>query len=223
MLENLKPTDLPTKNNEVKEDPFKIPEIKDLPKIDDSEPNKKVDSPPNVKTLPPLETTDRKIDSDTSYYCDNTNTLESKDTNENVNRIPCRNEKLEGQSHPVTGVSFVEKTVEDADGEQVTGVFPVFDSAFDAQLPEDLQQSSDAKQFSECNKQLKDAIDKDPELKDKFTEEQLEQIENGDTPDGYTWHHHEEKGKMQLVDTETHDKTGHTGGKAVWGGGTENR
>nr|WP_314741409.1 HNH endonuclease [uncultured Haemophilus sp.] len=110
-----------------------------------------------------------------------------------------------------------------ADGEKMKGVFPVFDSAFDAQLPEELYQATDAKQSSECNKQLKDAVNKNPELKAKFTEEQLEQIENGDTPDGYTWHHNEEKGKMQLVDTETHDKTRHTGGRFVWGGGTGSR
>ena len=90
-------------------------------------------------------------------------------------------------------------------------------------MPEDLEKASDKEQFAECNKQLKEAIAKDPELKEKFTPEQLEQIENGDTPDGYTWHHDAEKGKMQLVDSETHAKTGHTGGKAIWGGGQENR
>ena len=48
-------------------------------------------------------------------------------------------------------------------------------------------------------------------------------IEDGETPDGYTWHHDAEAGKMQLVDFETHQKTGHTGGRYIWGGGTENR
>ena len=47
-----------------------------------------------------------------------------------------------------------------ADGEKMKGVFPVFDSAFDAQLPEELYQATDAKQSSECNKQLKDAVNK---------------------------------------------------------------
>ena len=41
-------------------------------------------------------------------------------------------------------------------------------------------------QFAECNNQLKEAVEKDPELAKKFTPEQLEQIRNGDTPDGYT-------------------------------------
>ena len=55
-----------------------------------------------------------------------------------------------------------------------------------------MYQSSDRVQFEECNKQLKEAVENNSELKEKFSDEQLEQIENGDTPDGYTWHHHEE-------------------------------
>ena len=137
--------------------------------------------------------------------------------------IHTRNESLDGDRHPITGVPFERKTVEDSDGNEVTGVFPVFDSEFDAQLPDELLQSSDREQFDECNKQLKEAVENDPELAAKFTPEQLEQIMNGETPDGYTWHHNEEKGKMQLVDADTHAQTGHTGGKTIWGGGNENR
>lgn len=137
--------------------------------------------------------------------------------------IHTRNESLEGKKHPETGVPFERKTVKDADGNEVTGVFPEFDSAFDAQLPEDLYKSSDKEQFAECNKQLKEKVENNPEFAKKFTSEQLEQIKNGDTPDGYTWHHNEETGKMQLVDSDVHAKTGHTGGKTIWGGGNENR
>ena len=32
------------------------------------------------------------------------------------------------------------------------------------------------------------------------------------TPDGFTWHHHQDKGLMQLIDSWVHSKTGHTGG-----------
>ncbi len=155
----------------------------------------------------------------------NTDTANNRETESEKNsyEIHTRNESLEGDRHPITGVPFERKTVKDADGNDVTGVFPVFDSEFDAQLPEDLYQSTDKEQFTECNKQLKEAIENDPELAKKFTPEQLEQIMNGDTPDGYTWHHNEETGKMQLVDSDTHAKTGHTGGKTIWGGGNENR
>lgn len=150
--------------------------------------------------------------------------VEKADGNDGESKeIHTRNEDLEGKNHPVTGVPFDRKTVTDSEGNEVDGVFPVFDSEYDAQLPESLYKASDKEQFAECNKQLKEAVEKDPELAKKFTPEQLEQIKNGDTPDGYTWHHNEKTGKMQLVDSDTHAKTGHTGGKTIWGGGNENR
>jgi hypothetical protein len=37
-----------------------------------------------------------------------------------------------------------------------------------------------------------------------------------ETPDGYTWHHHQEHGRMQLVPSELHQATGHTGGFSLW-------
>ena len=33
-----------------------------------------------------------------------------------------------------------------------------------------------------------------------------------ETPSGYTWHHHQEQGLLQLVDRRVHAATGHTGG-----------
>lgn len=137
-------------------------------------------------------------------------------------KIKCINEALAGKTHSETGVPFERKLVQ-VDEKLYEVVVPKFDSAFDAQLPADKLKETDVKQFKECNTQLKDAIANNKELREKFDDEQLEQIENGDTPDGYTWHHDAEVGKMQLVDTETHQKTGHTGGRAIWGGGTENR
>ena len=35
-----------------------------------------------------------------------------------------------------------------------------------------------------------------------------------ETPVGYTWHHHQNAGRMQLIDRGVHAKTGHTGGFA---------
>lgn len=136
--------------------------------------------------------------------------------------IKCRNENLEGQEHPETGVPFEKKQVE-VDGKQYEVVVPEFESSYDAQLPEDMYEATDREQFKECNSQLKNEVATNQDLRERFDDEQLEQIENGDTPDGYTWHHDAEAGKMQLVDTETHQKTGHTGGRSIWGGGTENR
>jgi hypothetical protein len=36
-----------------------------------------------------------------------------------------------------------------------------------------------------------------------------------DTPEGYTWHHHQDKTTMQLVPSKIHADTGHTGGHAI--------
>lgn len=140
-----------------------------------------------------------------------------------VEDLCMRNKHLEGKKHPETDVPFVKKTVTDSNGNSFEGVFPVFDSLFDVQLPEKLYKAKDADQEKECNEKLKEAVKNDPELAKKFTPEQLKDIENGETPEGYTWHHNEETGKMQLVDSYIHSKTGHTGGKPIWGGGKENR
>lgn len=129
-------------------------------------------------------------------------------------------EDMEGKTGD-NGVKYERKLI-DIDGVKIEGVFPVFDSAFDVQLPDELTKESNPKQFKECNEQLKEAIKNDPELRSKFTEEQLQDIEDGVVPEGYVWHHNEEKGKMQLVKVEDHDRTqggaAHTGGKALWGG-----
>jgi RHS repeat-associated protein len=36
------------------------------------------------------------------------------------------------------------------------------------------------------------------------------------TPEGYTWNHHQDYGKMQLIEKGVHKDTGHTGGFSIW-------
>jgi hypothetical protein len=38
-------------------------------------------------------------------------------------------------------------------------------------------------------------------------------------PKGFTWHHHEDTGVMQLIPTDLHKAVGHTGGWVIWSGG----
>lgn len=106
-------------------------------------------------------------------------------------------------------------------GIKLEGIFPVFESKYDTYLPNENLQSSSATQFEKCNQNLKKDIFNNPDLEKQFTKEQLDDIKNGITPRGYTWHHHEEPGRMQLVKTEDHDKTiggaPHTGGNSIWG------
>ncbi len=35
-------------------------------------------------------------------------------------------------------------------------------------------------------------------------------------PKGYTWHHHQDFGRMQLIESNVHARTGHTGGFTLW-------
>ncbi|MDE6084658.1 MAG: HNH endonuclease [Muribaculaceae bacterium] len=179
--------------------PEKFSDISDTPQINDSE---------NTSSLESQEQTDANTE---------------VEDNAEVKQIKTINSGLEGQNHPVTDVPFERKVVTTETGEKVEGVFPQFESKFDAQLPEDLQLASDADQFAECNRQLKEKYDSDPDFRNQFDERQKENIEEGGTPYGYTWHHNEETGKMQLVDYDTHQKTAHTGGRSIWGGGSDNR
>lgn len=138
-------------------------------------------------------------------------------------QMPTRNQELEGKTHNDTKVPFVAKVVENSDGVLIKVVVPEFKSIIDVKLPDELLLSYDNEQFTECNKKLMEEVGNNSEIKAQFTEEQLEQIGEGETPDGFTWHHDAEKGKMQLIDAKIHAQTGHTGGKVIWGGGKENR
>ncbi len=190
------------------------------------EPEPVEDASEGDNKLPPVENTSDQnvIENDNVDNCDSTEGTQKPldKVEESPEYIKCRNEELEGKTHPETGVPFERKQVE-IDGKQYEVVVPEFESAYDATLPEDMFESSDAEQSKECNLQLKNAIATDKDFRAQFDDDQIEQIENGETPDGYTWHHDAEPGKMQLVDTDIHQKTGHTGGRSIWGGGTENR
>jgi len=146
-----------------------------------------------------------------------------EEANKPIRYIDTRNQTLENDVHPITGVPFVRKIVELPSGEKVEGVFPEFPVEYEMKLDESLYLDSDARQFRVTIDKLAEDIENNPALRKKFTPEQLEQIKNGETPDGYVWHHSEQPGILQLVDKDLHDKTGHTGGRYLWGGGAENR
>ncbi len=140
---------------------------------------------------------------------------------DNIRHIPTINEGMEGKT--VNGVKFA-KRVFTLNGEKVEGVFPVFKSEFECKLPENMYTASDNEQMKYCTKKLAEKIERDPEFAKKFTPRQLEQIRNGEPRiSGLTWHHNEVPGKMQLVNAEDHSAARHTGGRSIWGGGSESR
>lgn len=65
----------------------------------------------------------------------------------------------------------------------------------EAKLPKELWNKSDDIQFRWLDKQI------------------------GGRPKGYTWHHHQDEGRMQLVEFGVHNVTNHNGGRSVWAGG----
>jgi hypothetical protein len=140
-------------------------------------------------------------------------------------RIETTNDHLAGSVHPETGVPFLENTVELTNGQDVTGAFPVFDVDYEVQMDESLYLQSDYVHFSYANQELYDAIQAEPDLADDLglSQQDVQTLSQGDTPDGFTWHHNEEPGVLQLVDQDTHANTAHTGGRELWGGGGEYR
>lgn len=121
--------------------------------------------------------------------------------NNSTKWLNIKNGKLAGKKHPKTKVKF------NKDG------FPIFKSYGSITLPSKYLKSSNSTQFKYSNLTL--AKNKDA-LK-KFNKDQRKQIKEGKTPEKYTWHHHQTRGYMQLVNTKIHKKTGHTGGKSIWG------
>ncbi|SDO87762.1 DNase/tRNase domain of colicin-like bacteriocin [Paenibacillus sp. yr247] len=149
--------------------------------------------------------------------------LMESDANADVHHISTINEDLAGAEHPDTGVHYEDTTVELPNGKVVEGIFPDFTEAYTGELPQDMFTDSDATQFAYMNDQLSAAVQHDPQLASDFTEQQLEQIRAGETPDGYIWHHSEQPGRMELVDEKIHAMSAHTGGRSLWGGGTNHR
>ena len=67
-----------------------------------------------------------------------------------------------------------------------------------------------------ATKNLAEAIRKGQVRSSSFNSEQLKAIGKGQAkiPD-YTWHHHQDTGRMQLVPEKLHHDTGHIGWEAM--------
>ncbi|MHC0037592.1 HNH endonuclease [Pseudoneobacillus sp. C159] len=139
--------------------------------------------------------------------------------------IKTRNDHLAGFEHAETGVPFESKLIELPNGEVVEGAFPVFQSEFSVVLAEEVYLESDNTHFKMANETLYQSIEQDSNLARELglSPTDVEALAHNQTPDGYVWHHSEQPGVLQLVEEEVHEKTGHTGGRELWGGGGENR
>lgn len=95
--------------------------------------------------------------------------------------------------------------------------FPKFPHKFQMTLKNTSLKLERKDHDKKANEALQKAFNKNPKsFKSKFTKSQIEQIKKGQKPDGYTWHHHQTRGVMQLVHKSYHEGTSHTGGFAIW-------
>jgi hypothetical protein len=107
------------------------------------------------------------------------------------------------------------------DGIRYINGFPDFSpvTLYEATLLPSIYLERPKEHEAECNSQLAVALDDYPALVNYFTDEQIEEIRRGNTPDDYTWHHHQETGRMQLVPQRIHAACRHVGGMSIWGSG----
>jgi hypothetical protein len=105
--------------------------------------------------------------------------------------------------------------------------FVVFDSKFDTFVPDHmLGTQGHGAHFKHSNERVREMLKQNPDLRDEMglTQKQydffMRKNASKDAPKGLTWHHHQDTGRMQLVDLEEHQAfVPHTGGMSIWGGG----
>lgn len=112
---------------------------------------------------------------------------------------------MAGKTHPKTKVRF------DAKG------FPKFKVYYTVKLRKKYFSETRERHFYMANKILSSNIGTSTRINAKFSRKQIKEIYQGSTPSGYTWHHHQEAGVLQLVDEQIHTKTSHIGGYSIWG------
>jgi hypothetical protein len=105
--------------------------------------------------------------------------------------------------------------------------FVVFDSKFDTFVPDRMLGTQEhGAHFKYSNERVREMLKQNPNLRNEMglSPEQVRFFERENAsqkaPDGLTWHHHQDTGRMQLVDADEHEAfVPHTGGMSIWGGG----
>jgi len=140
--------------------------------------------------------------------------LPFKGTRDPVNPIPNLGRNRAGQT-----VSDGKHSLRfDKDG------FPEFDTPFETLIDDvHIGSGNHPAHFRAANANLHKALEKNPRLADRLglSQEEVSNLQHSaHPPDLYTWHHHQDVGRMQLVLKPIHRLSRpHTGGMAIWGGG----
>ena len=73
--------------------------------------------------------------------------------------------------------------------------------------------------FTEANEALADVLEANPGIRDSLgVTESIAELRSGDlrAPDGFTWHHHQDFWRIELVPAPVHEPVNHTGRIALW-------
>ncbi|MDR1432950.1 MAG: HNH endonuclease [Puniceicoccales bacterium] len=119
------------------------------------------------------------------------------------------NVKSAGTRHPESGIVFDNRG------------FPIFDKyvKYETRISGNLKNMTSEGHMRAATRQLRGDIKAGIVDKNMFTEAQLKDIMSGkDTIKDYTWHHHQDVGRMQLVPENIHEDVRHVGGFKMWGG-----
>lgn len=97
--------------------------------------------------------------------------------------------------------------------------FPIFDKhiKYETRISGNLSEMDSQAHMRAATRQLRSDIEAGVQG-NTFNDNQIKQIMSGrDKIDGYTWHHHQDVGRMQLLPEELNQKFGHVGGNDIWG------
>ena len=115
--------------------------------------------------------------------------------------------KYAGRKHPDSGVVFDHKG------------FPIFDdiAKYDTRLNQKAFYATDRiGQMRMATRDLREQINSGKINRSQFSPEQLKAIQSGRSKiPRLTWHHHQDRGRMQLVRERAHNKAKHIGGDAM--------
>ena len=112
-----------------------------------------------------------------------------------------------GRKHPDSGVVFDHKG------------FPIFDdiAKYDTRLDQKAFYATDRiGQMRMATRDLREQINSGKISRSQFSPEQLKAIQSGRSKiPRLTWHHHQDRGRMQLVPKGKHNEARHIGGNAM--------
>ena len=95
--------------------------------------------------------------------------------------------------------------------------FPKFKAIAEVKLERKYWKKDRDAHFYRASKILYQRIQKSSRTASKFSRRDISSFKQGNCPSKYTWHHHQDKGVLQLVDSDIHSKVRHNGGFAIWG------